>query len=56
MKRIDLSPDDMNSFNGHDISELLDLVAITFSGDLVDSLTDFDGRVASWEHDAKETL
>ena len=26
------------------------------SGDLMDSLTDFERRVASWEHDAKETL
>ena len=33
----------------------MDLLATTVSGDLVDSLTDFERRVASWEHDAKET-
>ena len=38
------------------VSKLLDLLATTFRGDLMDSLTDFERRVASWEHDAKETL
>ena len=38
------------------VSKLVDLLATTFSGDLMDSLTDFERRVASWEHDAKETL
>ena len=38
------------------VSKLVDLLATTFSGDLVDALTDFERRVASWEHDAKETL
>ena len=32
------------------------LVATKVSGDLVDSLTDFERRVTSREHDAKETL
>ena len=34
----------------------MDLLAITFSGELMDSLTDFERRVASWDHDAKKTL
>ena len=34
----------------------MDLLATTFSGDLMDSLTDFERRVTSWEHDAKDTL
>ena len=38
------------------VSKLVDLVATTFSGDLMISLTDFERRVASWEHKAKETL
>ena len=38
------------------VSKLVDLLATTFSGDLMDSLTDYESRVASWEHDAKETL
>ena len=36
------------------VSELVDLLATTLSDDLMDSLTDFERRVASWEHDAKE--
>ena len=38
------------------VSKLVDLLSTTFSGDLMDSLTDFERRVTSWEHDAKETL
>ena len=38
------------------VPKLEDLLATTFSGDRMDSLTDFDRRVASWEHDSKETL
>ena len=39
------------------VSKLVDLLATTFSGDLMDSLTaDFERRVAFWEHDAEETL
>ena len=38
------------------VSKLVVLLATTFSGDLMDSLTDFERRIASWEHDAKETL
>ena len=34
----------------------MDLLATTFSGDLMDSLTDFERRVTSWESDATETL
>ena len=37
-------------------SKLVDLVATTFNCDLMDSLTDFERRVTSWEHDAKEKL
>ena len=36
-------------------SKLVDLLATTFTGDLMDSLTDFEIVVTSWEHDAKET-
>ena len=36
------------------VSKIVDLLATTFCGDLVDSLTDFERRIASWEHDAKE--
>ena len=38
------------------VSKLVDLLATTFSGDLMDSLTDFERRVTSWEHDAKDAL
>ena len=38
------------------VSQLVDFLATTFSGDLMDSLTYFERRVTSWEHDAKETL
>ena len=34
------------------VSKLVDLLATTFSGELMDSLTDFDRRVTSWEHEA----
>ena len=34
------------------VSKLVDLLATIFSGDLTDSLTDFERRVTSWEHDA----
>ena len=37
------------------VSKLVDLLA-TFSGDLMDALTEFQRRVTSWEHHAKETL
>ena len=37
------------------VSKLLDLLATTFSGDLMDSLTYFERAVASWKHGAKET-
>ena len=38
------------------VSKLVDWLITTFSGDLMNSLTDFEGRVTSWEHEAKETL
>ena len=38
------------------VSKLVDMLATRFGGDLMDSLTDFERRVTSWEHDAKETL
>ena len=38
------------------VSKLVDLLANTFSGDVMDSLTYFERRVTSWEHEAKETL
>ena len=42
------------------VSNLVDLLATTFSGDLMESLTesltDFERRVSSWEQDAQETL
>ena len=38
------------------VSKLVDLLATTFSGDLLNSLTYFERRVTSWEHEAKETL
>ena len=38
------------------VSKLVDLPATTCGGDLMDSLTDFERRVTSWEHEAKETL
>ena len=38
------------------VSNLVDSLATTFSGDFIDSLTDFERQVTSWEHDAKETL
>ena len=31
----------------------MDLLATTFSGDLLDSLTDFERRVSSWEQTRK---
>ena len=34
----------------------MDLLATTFSGDLMDSGTDFERRLTSREHEAKETL
>ena len=37
------------------VSKLVDLLATTFSGDLMDSMTDFERRVTSWEHEAQET-
>ena len=56
-KRIDFSSDDTNQFSTvTTVSKLVDLLASTYSGDLVDSLTDFQRRVTSWEHDAKATL
>ena len=38
------------------VSKLVALLATTVSGDLMDSLTDCERRVTSWEHEAKETL
>ena len=38
------------------VSKLVHLLATTFSGDLMDSLTDFQRRVTLWEHEAKDTL
>ena len=38
------------------VSKLVDLLATTFSGDPMDSFTDFERGVASWEHEAQETL
>ena len=38
------------------VSEIVGLLATTSSGDLMDSLTDFERRVTSWEYEAKETL
>ena len=38
------------------VSELVDLLATTFSGDIMDSLTESERRVTSWEHDVKEIL
>ena len=38
------------------VPELVDLLATTFSGDLMDSWTYFQRRVTSWEHEAKETV
>ena len=38
------------------VSRLVDLLATTFSGGLIGSVTDFERRVTSWEHEAKETL
>ena len=35
---------------------LVDLFATSFSGDFVDAVTDFERRVTSWEHEAKEIL
>ena len=36
------------------VSKLVDLLANTFSGDFMDSLTGFERRVTSWEHEAKK--
>ena len=33
------------------VSKLVDFLETTFSGDLMDSLTYFERRVASWEHE-----
>ena len=38
------------------VSNLVELLASTFNGDLMDSLNDFDRRVTSWEPEAKETV
>ena len=38
------------------VSKLVDLLASTSSGELIDALTHFERRITSWEHDAKETL
>ena len=38
------------------VSKLVDVLATTFGGDLVDSLTDFERPITSLEHEAKETL
>ena len=36
------------------VSKLVDLLATAFSGDLMDSLTDFEVRITSWEHEEKD--
>ena len=47
------SSDDMNQVpTVTTVSKLVDLLATTFSGELMDSLTDFDRRVTSCEHEA----
>ena len=39
------------------VSKLVDSLATTFSGDLMDPLTDFERRVASsWKHEAKRNI
>ena len=38
------------------VSKLVVLLTTTFCGDLMDSLSHFERRVTSWEHEAKETL
>ena len=52
-KLIAISSDDMNQFQqSRHFSKLVDLLATTFIGDLIDSLTYFDRIVTSWEHEA----
>ena len=43
----------MNLFST--VTKLVDLLAITYSGHIMDPETDFERRVASWEQEAKET-
>ena len=38
------------------VSKLVDMLATALSGDLMDSLTDFERRVSTLEQDAQETL
>ena len=38
------------------VLKLVDLLAITFGGDLMDSLTNSERRVSFWQQDAQETL
>ena len=38
------------------VAKLVDLLATSFGGDFKDVVTDFERRVTSWEHEAKETL
>ena len=38
------------------VSKLVELLATTFSGYLMDSLTDFERGVTSWEHEAKRNI
>ena len=38
------------------VAKLVEALASTFSGDLVDSVTDFERKVANWEHETGETL
>ena len=38
------------------VAKLVDLLSSQFGGDLTDAVTDFERRVAAWEHDTKESL
>ena len=38
------------------VSELVDLLATTFSGGIMDSLTESERQATAWEHDVKEIL
>ena len=38
------------------VSKVVDFLATTYGGHLMDSFTDFERRVTSWEHEATESL
>ena len=44
------------NFNNHESLKLVDLLATKLSGDFMNSLTDFERRVASWEHESTSEL